>query len=69
MSRKIFPSSIFVILIDTSENKACFHSFFIDNEMSSPGILIVSPKLSPLMLIKVFLSRYFVPEIVIPPIT
>ena len=51
--------------IEISENKPCSQSFLIAKEMSSPGIVILSPRFSPLILISVFLSRYLIPVTVI----
>ena len=61
----MFSSSILAIFIEISENNPCFHSFLIAKEISSPGMIIFSPISNPLILIKVFLSRYFVPLTVI----
>ena len=51
-----------------SANRPCFHNFFIEALIFSPGTIILSPTLSPEILIRVEWSRYLVPEMVIPPI-
>ena len=66
ISRYISFPSIFEIFTEISEKSPCFHNFLIEFDILSPGTEILSPILSPLILIRVFLSRYFVPFIVTP---
>ena len=67
--KKIVFSTIFSIVISTSENNPCFQSFVIANVILSPGILIDSPTTNPVIDINVLLFRLLAPVTMIPPIS
>ena len=52
-----------------SENSFWFHKLFIASDIFVPGTFIVSPTFKPEIDKIVLVFKYFVPEIVIPPIS